>query len=77
MTNRLPSFLFAFLLLAPSLPASEPVRVILDTDMASDCDDAGALAVLNALADCGEAEIVAVVIGALMAETPAKQGDAS
>ena len=61
MTNRLPNFLFAFLLLAPSLPASEPVRVIFDTDMASDCDDAGALAVLNALADRGEAEIVAVV----------------
>ena len=41
--------------------AEEPVRVILDTDMAGDCDDAGALAVLHALADRGEAEILAVV----------------
>jgi inosine-uridine nucleoside N-ribohydrolase len=40
---------------------AEPVKIIFDTDMASDCDDAGALAVLNALADLGEAEILAVV----------------
>lgn len=39
----------------------EPVKIIFDTDMASDCDDAGALAVLNALADLGEAEILAIV----------------
>jgi len=38
-----------------------PVPVIFDTDMASDCDDAGALAVLHALADRGEANILAVV----------------
>ncbi|MCO8120524.1 nucleoside hydrolase [Stieleria sp. TO1_6] len=38
-----------------------PVHVIFDTDMASDCDDVGALAVLHALADSGEAEILAVV----------------
>ncbi|KAA5544708.1 nucleoside hydrolase [Roseiconus nitratireducens] len=41
--------------------ADAPVKVIFDTDMASDCDDAGALAVLHALADAGEAEILAVV----------------
>ncbi|MEW4528457.1 nucleoside hydrolase [Maioricimonas sp. JC845] len=46
---------------AGAVPAAEPVRVIFDTDMANDCDDAGALAVLNALADAGEAEILAVV----------------
>ena len=40
---------------------SEPVKVIFDTDMASDCDDAGALAVLHALADRGEVEILAIV----------------
>jgi len=45
------------------LPAeSEPVRVILDTDFASDVDDVGALAVLHALADAGEAEILAVMV---------------
>ncbi|WP_233215369.1 nucleoside hydrolase [Rhodopirellula bahusiensis] len=43
-------------------PAScEPVKLILDTDMSGDCDDAGALALLHALADRGECEILAVV----------------
>ena len=37
------------------------MKIIFDTDMAGDCDDAGALAVLNALADRGEAEILALV----------------
>lgn len=37
----------------------EPVRIIFDTDMDSDCDDVGALAVLHALADRGEAQILA------------------
>jgi hypothetical protein len=36
-------------------------RVIFDTDMGSDCDDAGALAVLHALADAGELEILGVI----------------
>lgn len=40
---------------------AEPVKIIFDTDMANDCDDAGALAVLHALADLGEAEILAIV----------------
>ncbi|NRF95128.1 hypothetical protein HQN89_30025 [Paenibacillus frigoriresistens] len=35
-------------------------RVILDTDMGPDCDDAGALAILHALVDRGEAELLAV-----------------
>ena len=37
------------------------VKIILDTDMSTDVDDAGALAVLHALADNGEAEILAVM----------------
>lgn len=41
--------------------AAEPVRIIFDTDMANDCDDAGALAVLHALADQGKADILAIV----------------
>ncbi|NND74529.1 MAG: nucleoside hydrolase [Ilumatobacter sp.] len=36
--------------------------MILDTDFASDVDDVGALAVLHALADAGEVEIVAVMV---------------
>ncbi len=35
--------------------------VIFDTDMGSDCDDAGALAVLHSLADAGEVKILGVV----------------
>jgi hypothetical protein len=35
--------------------------VIFDTDMGSDCDDAGALAALHALADAGEVRILGVV----------------
>lgn len=35
--------------------------VIFDTDMGSDCDDAGALAVLHALADAGQLKILGVI----------------
>lgn len=41
---------------------AEPVKVIFDTDMAEDVDDVGALAVLHALADAGEAEILGCMI---------------
>ena len=52
------------LLFALCLPASLPaqVKIIYDTDMDTDCDDAGALAILHALADRGEAEILATVV---------------
>ena len=47
----------------PASPsAADPVRVILDTDMSGDCDDAGALALLHALADQGECELLATVV---------------
>lgn len=39
-----------------------PVKIILDTDMATDCDDAGAFAVLHALADNRECEILATMV---------------
>lgn len=39
---------------------TSPVGVIFDTDMCTDCDDAGALAVLHELANRGECEILAV-----------------
>ncbi len=42
-------------------PLSAKPRIIFDTDMDSDFDDAGALAVLHALADKGECEILAVM----------------
>jgi hypothetical protein len=43
------------------LLSAAPAKIIFDTDMAGDCDDTGALAVLHALADEGECEILAEV----------------
>jgi len=39
-----------------------PVSVIFDTDMDTDCDDTGALAMLHAMADAGEVKILATVV---------------
>ena len=48
-----------------------PVRLILDTDMESDVNDVGAVAVLHALADNGEAEILATMICSNNPNSPA------
>jgi len=40
--------------------AAAPVAIILDTDIENDVDDVGAVAVLHALADRGEAQILAM-----------------
>lgn len=56
--------LFLFLLLGTA-SAQTPVKIIFDTDMDTDVDDAGALAMLHALADNGEAEILATVVSSL------------
>jgi arylsulfatase A-like enzyme/inosine-uridine nucleoside N-ribohydrolase len=42
-------------------PVAERVKLILDTDMSGDADDAGTLALLHALADRGECELLATV----------------
>ena len=44
------------------LPASaaSPVMVLLDTDIGPDCDDAGALAILHAMANLGEVNILGI-----------------
>jgi hypothetical protein len=52
------------LLFASAFGEGAPVKVIFDTDMMTDCDDAGAMAVLHALADNGECEILATVVSA-------------
>ena len=41
-------------------PKQAQKNVILDTDMGPDCDDAGALAILHAMADKGEVNILAI-----------------
>ena len=61
LNTKFVSFILICFLLSVKANSQEPVKIIFDTDMASDCDDAGALAVLNALANLGEAEILAVV----------------
>ncbi|MGD1895039.1 MAG: nucleoside hydrolase [Cyclobacteriaceae bacterium] len=55
--------IIAGLLLFPhfNLAQSSPVKVIFDTDMGSDCDDVGALALLHAYANEGQAEIIGCV----------------
>jgi len=55
---------FSAIVVFVSLAVAEPVPVILDADMESDVDDVGALALLHALADSGEANILAVIISA-------------
>lgn len=52
----------AALALTPLQAAPAPVKIILDVDLAEDVDDAGALAVLHALASRGEAEILATLV---------------
>lgn len=49
-----------FLTILHQAPAQ--VKVVFDTDMDTDCDDAGALAMLHAPADTGEVEILATVV---------------
>jgi inosine-uridine nucleoside N-ribohydrolase len=42
--------------------SAAPVRLILDTDMSGDADDAGTLALLHALMDRGECQLLAVAV---------------
>ena len=50
------------LIVVLALPlAAEMPKIIFDTDMTGDCDDCGALAVLHALADQGEVEILGCI----------------
>lgn len=46
----------------PAARTISQTPIVFDTDMATDCDDAAALAVLHALASRGEARILATVI---------------
>lgn len=46
---------------AQSMPKLAPVPVIFDTDMGPDYDDVGAITILHALADSGQAKILATI----------------
>ena len=50
-----------FVLIASMAFAQKPVPVIFDTDIAPDFDDVGAMALLHAFADKGEAKILATI----------------
>ncbi len=52
----------ATLLCASLLPAVEPVRLIFDTDMGNDVDDALALAIIHSFESRGEARLLAVTV---------------
>ncbi len=55
------AFLLAFLTaIVVRAEEREPISIILDTDIMGDVDDVGAVAVLHALADRGEAKILAM-----------------
>ena len=56
--------IFSMILTGSALPSSgkEPLAVILDTDIDSDVDDVGTLAMLHALADNDEVEILAIIV---------------
>jgi len=59
--KRILVFIFAVLLTALTY-AAEPVRIVFDTDIGNDVDDAMALAVTHALQNRGECELLAVTI---------------
>ncbi|MBZ5619770.1 MAG: nucleoside hydrolase [Acidobacteriia bacterium] len=52
----------AALLLASALRAAQPVRLVFDTDIGNDVDDALALAMIHALESRGEAQLRAVTV---------------
>ncbi len=61
------SALFAAAVAVPlfSTSALASTKIIFDTDMQTDVDDAGALALLNALADRGYAQVLAAMVSSL------------
>jgi inosine-uridine nucleoside N-ribohydrolase len=64
MKGLLNSLLTAFFVLAFCAGRAQndkPVRIIFDTDMGPDYDDVGAITMLHAFADNGEAEILATI----------------
>lgn len=54
--------IFAACNVSRDIKQSDTIAVILDMDMESDVDDVGALAMLHALADSGETDILGVVV---------------
>lgn len=51
-----------------------PVKIIFDTDMDSDCDDVGALAMLHVMTDQGESENLATMVSSSFTRTILSNG---
>ena len=60
--NTVILLLSLIVLLRPAIAAPEPVRLILDTDIGNDVDDALALAMIHALESRAEVQLLAVTI---------------
>ncbi len=71
---KLSVFLAVSLIALAGCRDGRPVRLILDTDLESDVDDVGAIAVLHALADRGEVEILATMVSSNNEHSPACLG---
>jgi len=54
-----------------NLATATPAKLIFDTDIGNDCDDAGTLAMIHALVDRGEVELLAVMISTRVPTGPA------
>ena len=61
-TKSLMSLVLGVMLLLTTSAFAEPVKLILDTDMGNDVDDALALAMIHSLENRGECELLAVTI---------------
>jgi PKD repeat protein len=59
---RLTISLFLLWLCTGTTSIAAPVKIILETDLEDDCDDMGALAMIHALIDYGECELLAVMV---------------
>jgi len=55
------AFSFVIIMCASFIKTPNPVNIIFDTDIAPDYDDVGAMALLHAFADNGEANILATI----------------
>lgn len=62
MTLRLYLIFFSFLVITSAYPHAKPIKIIFDTDIDSDVDDVGALAMLHTLADNNIVEILGVIV---------------
>ncbi len=72
MIKEIKNYLFVFIMLLVSsycwainineLPNIDAIPVIVDTDMESDVDDVGALAMLHAMSDFGETKLLGVMV---------------